>query len=73
MTVDDIAKELQGKIEKKFTGIGKGKYARIIRMARKPGRDEYLKVLMITGAGIALLGVMGFVIYLVLGVYFKIP
>ncbi len=73
MTVEDIAKELQGKIEKRISGIGKGKYARIIRMARKPGRDEYLKVLMITGAGIALLGVLGFIIYLVLGVYFKIP
>lgn len=73
MTVEDIAKELQGKIEKKFTGIGKGKYARIIRMAKKPGRDEYLKVLLITGIGIAILGVMGFVIYLILGVYYKIP
>ncbi len=73
MTVEDIAKELQGKIEKKFTGIGKGKYARIIRMARKPGRDEYLKVLLITGIGIAILGVMGFVIYLILGVYYRIP
>lgn len=73
MSVEDIAKELQGKIEKRISGIGKGKYARIIKMARKPGRDEYLKVLMITGAGIALLGVLGFVIYLILGVYLKIP
>lgn len=73
MSVEDIAEELQGKIEKKVSGIGKGKYARIIKMARKPGRDEYLKVLMITGAGIALLGVIGFLIYLILGVYIKIP
>ncbi len=73
MSIDDIAKEIQGKIEKKFSNIGKGKYSRIIKMARKPGRDEFLRVLFITGLGITILGILGFAIYLILGVYVKIP
>ncbi|MEM0155315.1 MAG: protein translocase SEC61 complex subunit gamma [Thermoplasmataceae archaeon] len=73
MSVEDKAVEIQDKIERRFGGIGKGKYARIIRMAKKPGRDEYLKVLLITGFGIVLLGLVGFLIYLVMGVYIKIP
>ncbi|MCL5667939.1 MAG: protein translocase SEC61 complex subunit gamma [Candidatus Thermoplasmatota archaeon] len=73
MSVEDKAVEVQERIERKFSGIGKGKYARIIRMAKKPDRDEYLKVLLITGFGIVLLGLVGFIIYLVMGVYFKVP
>ncbi|MCL4335190.1 MAG: protein translocase SEC61 complex subunit gamma [Candidatus Thermoplasmatota archaeon] len=70
MTIDDLAEEIQGKIEKKFSGIGKGKYARIIKMAKKPNREEYLKVLLITGFGILLLGWIGFIIYLIMSVYY---
>lgn len=70
MTIDDLAEEIQGKIEKKFSGIGKGKYARIIKMAKKPNREEYLKVLLITGFGILLLGWIGFIIYLIMTVYY---
>ncbi len=73
MSFDEKALEIQDKVERKFSGIGKGKYARLLRMAKKPDRDEYLKVLLITGAGIVLLGLLGFFIYLMMGHYFKIP
>ncbi|MCL4328676.1 MAG: protein translocase SEC61 complex subunit gamma [Candidatus Thermoplasmatota archaeon] len=73
MTIDDRITEIQDKIERKVGGIGRGKYTRILRMARKPTREEYIKVVLITGFGIALLGLVGFVIYLILGVYFPIP
>jgi protein transport protein SEC61 subunit gamma-like protein len=73
MSVEDKAVEIQDRIERKFGGIGKGKYARIVRMAKKPDRDEYLKILLITGFGIVLLGLVGFLIYLLMGVYIKIP
>ncbi|MHB8396395.1 MAG: protein translocase SEC61 complex subunit gamma [Thermoplasmataceae archaeon] len=73
MTVDDRLTEIQDRIERKVGGIGKGKYARILRMAKKPTREEYIKVLLITGFGILLLGVVGFVIYLLMAVYFPIP
>ena len=73
MSIDDKFIEVQDKIERRVGGIGKGKYARIIKMAKKPDSDEYIKVLAITGAGIILLGLLGFFIYLLMGVYFKIP
>ena len=73
MTLDDKMFEIQDRIERKMGGIGHGKYARILKMARKPTRDEYTKVLLITGIGIVFLGLVGFFIYLMMGVYFKIP
>ena len=73
MAVEDKLVEVQERIERKVGGIGKGKYARIVKMARKPTKDEYIKVLLITGFGITLLGLLGFVIYLIMGVYIKVP
>ena len=73
MTMDDKLLEFQDKLERKVGGIGKGKYSRILKMAKKPARDEYLKVVMITGVGIVILGLVGFFIYLVMGVYIHLP
>jgi protein transport protein SEC61 subunit gamma-like protein len=73
MSIDDRFIDVQDKIERRVGGIGRGKYARIIKMAKKPDRDEYVKVLLITGAGIVILGLVGFFIYLLMGVYIKIP
>ncbi len=73
MTVDDKLLDVQNKIERKIGGIGKGKYSRILRMAKKPTRDEYIKVVLITGVGIILLGLVGFFIYLIMGVYVPVP
>ena len=52
----------QDKIESKFRNIGKGKYGRILTMARTPTRDEYKKTIAITGIGIIVLGALGFFI-----------
>ncbi len=38
---------------------------RVLRIARKPGKDEYLQVAKITGLGITLIGFIGFMILLV--------
>ena len=38
---------------------------RVLRIARKPGKDEYLQVAKITGLGITLIGFIGFLILLV--------
>ncbi len=73
MTVDDKLLDVKNKIERKIGGIGKGKYSRILRMAKKPTRDEYIKVVLITGVGIVLLGLVGFFIYLIMGVYVPVP
>ena len=38
---------------------------RVLRIARKPDKDEYLQVAKITGLGVALIGFIGFLILLV--------
>ena len=61
----DKAWELQKKIEIRQQRIGKGKYGRVLKMARKPTNEEYEKTAKITGAGILLIGALGFVIYII--------
>ncbi len=56
--------DVQKKIEERTNKIGKGKYGRIFKMARKPDQEEYLKTLTICFLGILLLGGLGFLIYL---------
>ncbi|NLL94275.1 MAG: protein translocase SEC61 complex subunit gamma [Thermoplasmatales archaeon] len=53
---------LQESVENRFRNIGKGKYGRILKMARTPTPDEYKKTIAITGIGIILLGALGFAI-----------
>jgi protein transport protein SEC61 subunit gamma-like protein len=55
--------EVQKDVEERVRKIGKGKYGRIIKMARKPTNEEYIKVVQITGLGLALIGGLGFLIY----------
>lgn len=40
-------------------------YKRVINVSRKPDRAEFLSSLKITGSGIVLVGLIGFVIFLV--------
>ena len=54
--------DLQDEFESKARGFGKGKYGRIIKMARTPSRDEYKKTVYITAIGIILIGAVGFAI-----------
>ncbi len=58
--------EVQRRIEERLKRVGKGKYGRILKMARKPTQDEYSKVLIITGLGLLAVGALGFVIYFVM-------
>ncbi|HVO77783.1 MAG TPA: protein translocase SEC61 complex subunit gamma [Methanomassiliicoccales archaeon] len=65
MDIVDKSWEVQEDIEERVKRIGKGKYGRVIKMARKPTNDEYIKTILITGAGMALIGGLGFLIYLI--------
>jgi protein transport protein SEC61 subunit gamma-like protein len=38
-------------------------YTRIIRLTRKPTREEFITIAKVAGAGILIIGVMGFIIY----------
>lgn len=59
------ARAVQRRIEERQQRIGKGKYGRVLKMARKPTNDEYEKTAKITGLGILLIGALGFVIYII--------
>jgi protein transport protein SEC61 subunit gamma and related proteins len=63
-TIKDKAWDLQHDLEARQKRIGKGKYGRVLKMARKPTNDEFAKTSKVTGAGILLVGGIGFVIYL---------
>ena len=57
--------DLQHRIEVRQKRIGKGKYGRVLKMARKPTNDEYVKTSKITFAGILLIGGLGFLVFLI--------
>jgi len=40
-------------------------YRRVIAVSRKPDREEFLSTARIVGLGIAIVGVIGFVIYMI--------
>ncbi len=63
MDVVEKSWEVQKDIEERVSKIGKGKYGRVIKMARKPSHEEYMKVIQITGLGLLLIGGVGFLIY----------
>lgn len=60
----DKAWDFQRNLEARQKRIGKGKYGRVLKMARKPTDEEFAKTSKITGLGILIIGVIGFVIYL---------
>jgi protein transport protein SEC61 subunit gamma-like protein len=60
----DKAWDLQHDLEARQKRIGKGKYGRVLKMARNPTSEEYEKSSKITGAGVLLIGGIGFLIFL---------
>ena len=65
---ESMAYELQDEFESKARGFGKGKYGRILKMARTPGKDEYVNTMYITGLGIIVIGAIGFLIWWLMSV-----
>ena len=63
-TFIDKAWDLQNRLEARRNRIGKGKYGRVLKMARKPTNEEYVKTSKITFVGILLIGGLGFLIFL---------
>lgn len=55
--------ETQRKVEARAKHMGKGRYGRVLKMARKPDSEEYSKTIQITGLGIVLIGGIGFLIW----------
>ncbi len=65
-TIIDKAWDAQRNVEKRWDRIGKGKYARVLRMARKPEPEEFKRSSSIVLIGIAVIGGVGFFIYLIM-------
>jgi len=66
MDIVEKSWEIQKRIEERLKLVGKGKYGRVLKMARKPTNEEYSKTVMITGLGLILIGGLGFAIYLII-------
>ena len=58
--------DAQEKLEGRLGNLGKGKYGRVLRMARKPTPEEYRKSATIAAIGLAVLGALGFVIFILM-------
>lgn len=55
--------DAQEKLEGRLANIGKGKYGRVLRMARKPTPEEFRKASTVSAVGLGILGAVGFLIY----------
>ena len=60
----DRAKRVQDNFDGRLRQVGHGRYGRILRMARKPETDEYVRVLEITALGAVIIGTVGFLLYI---------
>jgi len=60
----DRAWEIQHNIEKRTERVGKGKYGRVLKMARNPDSEEFVRTSQMAAIGIVVIGIVGFVIYL---------
>jgi len=62
MGVEERAEEIQNSFESKTKNLGRGKYGRILKMARTPTREEYKKTCYIAALGMLIVGAVGFAI-----------
>jgi len=62
----DKAWDTQARLESRFKHMGKGRYGRVLKMARKPDSEEFARNSKVTAVGIAVIGGLGFVIFLIM-------
>lgn len=58
---EDRVQSWQDSIETNVRKLGKGSWARIIRMARKPTAIEFKQTCIVCGIGMFILGLIGFI------------
>ena len=59
--VEDTVQGWQDGIEGRVKGLQTGSYARILKMARKPSKQEFRQTVIVCGIGMLVLGLIGFV------------
>ena len=60
--VEDTLQGWQDGIEGRIKGLQTGSYARILKMARKPSKQEFRQTVIVCGIGMLVLGLIGFVV-----------
>jgi len=59
--VEERVQGWQDEIEGRVRGLQTGSYARILKMARKPSKQEFRQTVIVCGIGMFILGAIGFV------------
>jgi|TARA_B110000116_G_C16638182_1_gene491631 protein transport protein SEC61 subunit gamma-like protein len=59
--VEDKVQVLQDEIESRVRSLQTGSYARILKMARKPSKEEFRQTIIVCGLGMFVLGGIGFI------------
>ena len=59
--VEETVQGWQDEIEGRVRGLQTGSYARILKMARKPSKQEFRQTVIGCGIGMFVLGAIGFV------------
>ena len=59
--VEETVQGWQDEIEGRVRGLQTGSYARILKMARKPSKQEFRQPVIVCGIGMFVLGAIGFV------------
>ncbi len=59
--VEEAVQGWQDGIEGRIKGLQTGSYARILKIARKPSKQEFRQTVIVCGIGMLVLGFIGFV------------
>ena len=59
--VEEAVQGWQDGVEGRIKGLQTGSYARILKMARKPSKQEFRQTVIVCGIGMLVLGFIGFV------------
>ena len=59
--VEETVQGWQDEIEGRVRGLQTGSYARILKLARKPSKQEFRQTVIVCGIGMFVLGAIGFV------------
>ena len=60
--IEELAQTWQDEIEGRVKGLQTGSYARILKMAKKPSKQEFRQTVIVCGIGMFVLGAIGFLI-----------
>ena len=60
--IEELAQTWQDEIEGRVKGLQTGSYARILKMAKKPSKQEFRQTVIVCGICMFVLGAIGFLI-----------